>query len=159
MRLVDEVPAIEVRNGGRMQVLNVLAEELAVRRGKAAQGGSDTHTGNVGSVYTAVPCDDLDGFFAGILARRSRVVGHHSTRRNFLLHNYLIGARHTVAWNASRTGSLTGRLRLRALGALALVLSPLVVRRHFRSQRELARLALTKLSLFGNLERTLLEAA
>ncbi len=81
MRFVDQVPVLEVRNGGRMKVLNVLAEEVAVARGKAMQGGSDTHTGNIGEVYTAVPCATVEGFFAGILQRDSRVVGRHSTNR------------------------------------------------------------------------------
>jgi predicted metal-dependent phosphoesterase TrpH len=160
MRLVAEVPVIEVRNGGRMQVLNVLAEELAVREGKATQGGSDTHTGNIGAVYTAVPCHDLAGFFAGILSRESHIVGQHSTRRNFLLHNFLAGRRHTIESNLRRMGSPLQRARLRGLGMLALALSPWVVRRHFRDQMAMARIALANLSAFGNLdEELLLDAA
>ena len=156
MRLVAEVPVIEVRNGGRMQVLNVLAEELAVREGKAMQGGSDTHTGNIGSVYTAVPCEDVAGFFAGILARASRIVGHHSTRRNFLLHNYLAGRRHVVELNCRRMTSPLQRARMRGLGWLAYALSPWVVRRHFRGQAEMARIALANLHAFGRLDEALL---
>ena len=156
MRLVGEVPVIEVRNGGRMQVLNVLAEELAVGQGKAMQGGSDTHTGNIGSVYTAVPCEDLAGFFAGVLARSSRIVGQHSTRRNFLLHNYLASRRHTIESNLRRLASPVARARLRGLGVLAFALSPWVVRRHFRSQLEMARIALDNLSAFGHLDDDLL---
>jgi predicted metal-dependent phosphoesterase TrpH len=159
MRLVDLVPVLEVRNGGRMQTLNVLAEEVAVRRDKAMQAGSDTHTGNVGSVYTAVPCDDLAGFFGGILARSSRIVGHHSTPRSFLLHNYLIGRRHTIARHASGARSLSEKMRVRTLGALALALSPWIVRRHFRGQVEMARIALANLSLLNDLGDRLLEAA
>ncbi len=156
MRLVAEVPVIEVRNGGRMQVLNVLAEELAVSQGKAMQGGSDTHTGNIGSVYTAVPCESLAGFFAGILARTSRIVGHHSTRRDFLLHNYLAGRRHTIDLNCRRMASPLRRARMRSLGVLAFVLSPWVVRRHFLGQLEMARIALASLSAFGHLDGTML---
>lgn len=156
MRLVAAVPVIEVRNGGRMQVLNVLAEELAVRQGKAMQGGSDSHTGNIGSVYTAVPCEDLAGFFAGILTRASRIVGQHSTRRNFLLHNYLAGRRHVVDSNLRRMTSPLQRARMRGLGVLAFALSPWVVRRHFRSQLTMARIALANLSAFGHLDEALL---
>jgi hypothetical protein len=156
MRLVAEVPVIEVRNGGRMQVLNVLAEELAVSEGKAMQGGSDTHTGNIGSVYTAVPCEDVAGFFAGILERSSRIVGHHSTRRNFLLHNYLAGRRHVVDLNCRRMASPLQRARMRGLGLLAFALSPWVVRRHFRAQVEMARIALANLPAFGHLNGALL---
>ncbi len=159
MRLVAEVPVIEVRNGGRMQVLNVLAEEVAVREGKAMQGGSDTHTGHIGSVYTAVPCVTVDGFFAGILAGDSRIVGSHSTRRNFLLHNYLLGTRRTVTASCRRLPSAWQRARLRGIGLLAVALSPWIVRRHFRGQLEMADIALSQLSLFGQLPRTLLDAA
>jgi predicted metal-dependent phosphoesterase TrpH len=159
MRLVAEVPVIEVRNGGRMEVLNVLAEELAVRAGKAMQGGSDTHTGNVGSVYTAVSCRDLAGFFAGILARSSRIVGQHSTKRSFLRHNYLVGARHTVGANLRRLRSPLQRARVTGLGLLAVALSPWVVRRHFRGQREMARIALRSLSALGHLGEAVLDAA
>jgi len=160
MRLVAEVPVIEVRNGGRMQVLNVLAEELAVRENKAMQAGSDTHTGNIGSVYTAVPCENLAGFFAGIMARTNRTVGHHSTRRNFLLHNYLAGRRHTIDLNCSRMTSPLQRARMRGLGWLAFALSPWVVRRHFRGQLEMARIAMASLSAFGHLDNAvLLDAA
>jgi hypothetical protein len=156
MRLVAEVPVIEARNGGRMQLLNVLAEELAVREGKAMQAGSDTHTGNIGSVYTAVPCEGLAGFFAGILERTSRIVGQHSTKRNFLLHNFLAGRRHVVDLNCRRMTSPLQRARMRGLGMLALALSPWVVRRHFLDQIAMARIALFNLKAFGHLDRSLL---
>ncbi|MGE5234855.1 MAG: PHP-associated domain-containing protein [Acidobacteriota bacterium] len=159
MQLVHEVPVLEVRNGGRMQLLNVLAEEVAVREGKAMQGGSDSHTGNIGSVYTAVPCVTPEGFFAGILAGDSRIVGQHSTMRNFLFHNYLIGTRHTVASTCATLTSPLERARVRSLGVLAVMLSPWIVRRHFRGQVEMASIALANLSAFGHLPRTLLDAA
>lgn len=159
MRLVAEVPVLEARNGGRMQLLNVLAEEVAVCEGKGMQGGSDTHTGNIGSVYTAVPCATLEGFFAGILAGDSRIVGRHSTMHDFMFHNYLVGARQTVASACEQLGSPLARARVRSLGVLAVLLSPWIVRRHFRGQLEMARIALGSLSAFGHLPRTLLDAA
>ena len=158
MRLVAEVPVLEVRNGGRMQILNVLAEEVAVREGKAMQGGSDTHTGEIGAVYTAVPAATPEGFFAGILARESRIVGHHSTRKSFLLHNLLAGTRHTVASNLRRA-STPRRARVLAYGLLAVTLSPWIVRRHFRGQLAMARIALDRLSTFGHLPASVLDAA
>ncbi len=158
MTLVDLVPVLEVRNGGRMQILNVLAEELAVSETKAMQGGSDTHTGNIGAVYTAVPCDDVAGFFAGILARESRIVGNHSTKRNFLFHSFLSGFRHMVDMNCRlATGPFT-RTRVRALALAALALSPWVVRRHFEGQLQMAKLALASLSSFADLPRTVLDS-
>lgn len=158
MRLVELVPVIETRNGGRMQLLNVMAEELAVRESKGMQGGSDTHTGNVGSVYTVVRCEDPNGFFAGIRARESHVVGHHSTRRHFLRHNLLAGHRHTVAINCRRARGPLGRARVRTLGFLALALSPFVVRRHFAGQLRMARLALANLPRLGHLPPSLLDS-
>ena len=159
MRLVAEVPVLEVRNGGRMQLLNVLAEEVAVRQGKGMQGGSDTHTGNIGSVYTAVPCAGITGFFTGIRAGNSRIVGRHSTMHDFLFHNYLVGARRTVASSCERLASPLARARVRSLGVAAVLLSPWIVRRHFRGQLEMAQIALSNLSAFGQLQRTLLDAA
>jgi predicted metal-dependent phosphoesterase TrpH len=159
MRMVAEVPVIETRNGGRGQVLNVLAEELAVRTGRAMQGGSDSHTGNIASVYTAVPCLDLTSFFTGILAGESRIVGRHSTPRDFLVNNFLAGRRHVVESNCRRMTSRLRRAHLRGLGLLAVALSPWVVRRHFRDQAEMARIALANLSTFGHLSDALLDAA
>ena len=158
MRLVAEVPVLEVRNGGRMQLLNVLAEEVAVTEGKGLQGGSDTHTGNIGSVYTAVPCATIGEFFGGILAGESRIVGRHSTMHDFLFHNYLVGTRRTVASACESLTSPLARARVRALGVLAVLLSPWIVRRHFRGQLEMARIALASLPAFGHLPRTLLDA-
>lgn len=159
MELVHLVDVLEVRNGGRMQVLNVLAEELAVRAGKAMQGGSDTHTGNVGSVYTAVPCQDLAGFFAGILAGKSRIVGHHSTPRTFLMHNYLVGRRQVLDRHLQLAQGAAERVRVLMLGALSLALSPWIVRKHFRGQEEMARLALHRLGSLNHVGEWVLDAA
>ncbi len=124
-RLLDLAPVLEVRNGTRAQVLNVLAEELALGARKPVQGGSDTHIGHVGEVYTAVPCDDLGGFFAGILERRATVVGAHSTPRNFLLHVYRSASRKVLADQLAASSSALQRLRLRAIGMAARAFGPL----------------------------------
>jgi len=159
LSFLDQVPVLEVRNGGRTQVLNVLAEEVAVSFGKAMVGGSDTHTGNVGEVYTAVPCATPEGFLAGVLAGNSRVVGRHSTKRNFLRHNYLVGVRRTVASQLRRRSSAWRGLRVLSLGVLAVLLSPWVVRRHFAGQREMARLALAALPSLAKPSPAILDAA
>jgi predicted metal-dependent phosphoesterase TrpH len=159
MRLLAEVPAIEARNGGRMQLLNELAEEIAVRAGKPVQAGSDTHTGDIGSVYTAVPCATPEGFLAGILAGDSRIAGSHSTWRGFLFRNYLTGTRQTVRRALRRRTSTVARARVMALGALAVLLSPWVVSRHFREQLDMARIALANLSDFRHPTRTILDVA
>ncbi|MCS7181851.1 MAG: hypothetical protein NZ869_01900 [Thermoanaerobaculum sp.] len=151
LAFVEHVEVLETRNGGRMQLLNVLAEELAVRFGKGMQGGSDTHTGHVGSVYTAVPCEDLQGFFAGILAGQSRIVGHHSTPRTFYVHNFLVGRRHVIEQHVKQAASLVERIRLQGLGLLALLLSPWVVHRHFMGQREMAEIAVNRVQQLAHL--------
>jgi predicted metal-dependent phosphoesterase TrpH len=159
MRFLSLVPVIEVRNGGRSQTLNVLAEELAVRRNKPVQGGSDTHTGEVGSVYTAVPCSNLPEFFAGILAQRSRLVGQHSTAGHFLRHNLLANRRRVIAENMLRMRTPLERARLRSIGWMAFALAPWVVGRHFRAQRDMARMALARLSALAPLSTAIVDAA
>lgn len=159
MELVRLVDVLEVRNGGRMQVLNVLSEELAVREGKAMQGGSDTHTGNVGAVYTAVACDDLPSFFAGILAGHSRLVGNHSTPRTFLLHNYLVGRRRVLEEHWRLAQGMSQAARILMLGVLSLALTPWIVRKHFKGQMEMARLALDRLGTLNRVEEWVLDAA
>jgi len=152
-------PVLEVRNGGRMQLLNVLAEELAVREGKAAQGGSDSHTGGIGDVYTAVPCDDVVGFFDGLRLRSSRIVGQHSTQRDFLVNSFLAGRRHVVDTGMREARSPLQRARMRYLGLVSLLMSRLVVRRHFREQLEMARIAFASLPALRHCDRSVLEAA
>jgi len=159
MRFLDNVSVIEVRNGGRAQTLNVLAEELAVRRNKPMQAGSDTHTGDVGGVYTAVPCQDVAGFFAGIQAQRSRIVGQHSTRRHFLHHNLLANRRRVVDANMRRMRTPFERARLRSIGWMVFALAPWVVGRHFRAQQEMARMALARLSAFSQVNAAILDVA
>jgi len=76
-----------------------------------------------------------------------------------MFHNYLVGARQTVASACEQLGSPLARSRVRWLRVLAVLLSPWIVRRHFRGQLEMARIALSNLSAFGELPRTLLDAA
>lgn len=159
MNFLDQQDVIEVRNGGRGQLLNVLAEELAVGRNKATQAGTDTHTGGVGDVYTAVPCHNLVGFFTGILSRHSRIVGQHSTERTFLRHNLLASRRRVIKDNLLRMNGPFARMRLRSIGLLALALSPWVVRRHFRAQKDMALMAISQLSALANINHTILDIA
>lgn len=159
MRFLAFAPVIEARNGGRMQLLNVLAEELAVREGKAVQGGSDSHTGGIGAVYTAVPCTTVRGFFDGILARRSRIVGQHSTPHDFLVNSFLAGRRHVIATAIRQARSPLQRVRMRTLGLVALLVSRRVVRQHFQGQLEMARIALAALPALRHCHRAVLEAA
>ena len=81
LRLLAEVPALEVRNGSMLTSHNVLIEALAAPGGRPAfaqVGGSDAHTlRRVGRTWTEAPADDLASFLLSLRARRSRAGGRH----------------------------------------------------------------------------------
>jgi len=72
LRLLLEVPALEVRNGAMLASHNAFIERYArtVQPGWAAIGGSDAHTlRRVGTTWTEVPgAADAAGFLAGLRA-------------------------------------------------------------------------------------------
>jgi predicted metal-dependent phosphoesterase TrpH len=71
------VPAFETRNGQMRPEANESAARLAVREGKIAIAGSDSHTiAGVGHTYTEVPgARTVDEFFAGLRTGRGRIHG------------------------------------------------------------------------------------
>jgi predicted metal-dependent phosphoesterase TrpH len=75
------VPVFETRNGQMWPKANDSAAQLAVRQGKTAIAGSDSHTiAGVGRTYTEVPgARTADEFFAGLRAGRGRVHGEHGS--------------------------------------------------------------------------------
>jgi predicted metal-dependent phosphoesterase TrpH len=87
LELLDEVPALETRNGAMLAAHNRLIEALiearAASRGAgnasvrhAAVGGSDAHTlRRVGRTWTAVPATTRDEFLANLAAGRGVVGG------------------------------------------------------------------------------------
>jgi predicted metal-dependent phosphoesterase TrpH len=75
------VPSFETRNGQMWPAANEGAAKLAVRMGKIAIAGSDSHTiAGVGLTYTEVPgVRTVDEFFAGLRAGRGQVHGAHGS--------------------------------------------------------------------------------
>jgi predicted metal-dependent phosphoesterase TrpH len=85
LRLLDEVPGVEARNGAMIPEHNALVEQIARRRAGtdrcAMVGGSDAHTlRRVGRTWTEAPVDaieDISGFLTSLRECRSRPGGRH----------------------------------------------------------------------------------
>ena len=90
LRLLDEVPALEVRNGTMLAAHNALVEPIAERRAAAAPAsplgmvaGSDAHTlRRVGLTWTAAPGRNREEFLASLRQGLGRPGGLHGTRRH-----------------------------------------------------------------------------
>jgi predicted metal-dependent phosphoesterase TrpH len=87
LRLLDEVPALEVRNGTMLAAHNTLVESIAERRAAAAPAspfgmvaGSDAHTlRRVGLTWTAAPGRNREEFVASLRQGLGRPGGLHGT--------------------------------------------------------------------------------
>ncbi len=84
LRLLDEVPALEVRNGTMVQAHNELVAQIAVHRHGPRQrrlatiGGSDAHTlRRVGRTWTEAPGQTRDEFMASLHRGLGRPGGAH----------------------------------------------------------------------------------
>jgi predicted metal-dependent phosphoesterase TrpH len=82
LRLIDEVPALEVRNGTMLPAHNALVEELAAAWNAARPlgriGGSDAHTlRRIGRTWTEAPGESAVDFLRSLRAGRSRACGAH----------------------------------------------------------------------------------
>jgi predicted metal-dependent phosphoesterase TrpH len=85
LRLLDEVPALEVRNGAMLPAHNLLIENIASRwtSGKRRSrlgmiGGSDAHTlRRIGSTWTEAPGRNREEFLESLKYGRSRAGGAH----------------------------------------------------------------------------------
>jgi len=82
LRLVDQVPAMEARNGAMLPAHNEMIERLVQswRGGPTLgmTGGSDAHTlRRIGRTWTDAPGDSVSDFLESLKARRSRVGGEH----------------------------------------------------------------------------------
>jgi predicted metal-dependent phosphoesterase TrpH len=85
LRLIDEVPALEVRNGTMLPVHNRLVERIA-RAHQASSGrfglvaGSDAHTlRRVATTWTEAPGRTRDEFLASLREGRGEPGGRHGT--------------------------------------------------------------------------------
>jgi predicted metal-dependent phosphoesterase TrpH len=84
LRLLDEVPALEVRNGTMLAAHNTLVESIAHRRAAASPfgmvAGSDAHTlRRVGLTWTAAPGRNREEFVASLRQGLGRPGGLHGT--------------------------------------------------------------------------------
>ena len=86
--LLDEVPALEVRNGTMLPAHNMMSEQLALKW-KPLHGqqlsmiaGSDAHTlRRVGRTWTSAPGRNREEFLASVRAGRSQPGGEHGGLR------------------------------------------------------------------------------
>ena len=86
LALIEEVPALEARNGAMLPAHNVLIEELVSRRNGASDvslaaiGGSDAHTlRRVGRTWTEAPGRNREEFLDSLKRGLSRPGGDHGT--------------------------------------------------------------------------------
>jgi predicted metal-dependent phosphoesterase TrpH len=87
LRLLDEVPALEVRNGTMLTAHNTLVESIAERRAAAPPAsplgmvaGSDAHTlRRIGLTWTAAPGRNREEFMASLRQGLGRPGGLHGT--------------------------------------------------------------------------------
>jgi predicted metal-dependent phosphoesterase TrpH len=82
LRLLDEVPALEVRNGTMLPAHNALVEDLAnawvARAPFGRVGGSDAHTlRRIARTWTEAPGIDASDFLQSLRDRQSRACGAH----------------------------------------------------------------------------------
>jgi predicted metal-dependent phosphoesterase TrpH len=82
LRLLDEVPGVEARNGTMIAAHNQLVERLADEWSPAVPlarvGGSDAHTlRRVGRTWTEAPATGVESFLASLRERRSGTAGVH----------------------------------------------------------------------------------
>jgi predicted metal-dependent phosphoesterase TrpH len=82
LRLVDEVPAMETRNGTMLPAHNDLVARIAAarRRPLAGVGGSDAHTlKRIGRTWTEAPGTGVADFLHNLASGRSAVAGAHGS--------------------------------------------------------------------------------
>jgi predicted metal-dependent phosphoesterase TrpH len=83
LRLLAEVPALEVRNGSMLEAHNLLVERLSAQRAAGARtfiatAGSDAHTlRRIGRTWTEAPGATAAEFLASLASGRSRPGGAH----------------------------------------------------------------------------------
>jgi predicted metal-dependent phosphoesterase TrpH len=86
LRLLDEVPALEVRNGSMLEAHNILVEQIAERWAptRAARlgmmAGSDAHTlRRIGLTWTTAPGRSRDEFLGSLRQGLGQPGGRHGT--------------------------------------------------------------------------------
>lgn len=123
LRLIEEVPALEARNGAMLPAHNLLIEEIVSRRtagnqgALAAIGGSDAHTlRRVGRTWTEAPGRNREEFLNSLALGLGRPGGDHGDAstvacdaygviRSFVASLMGVGPRDHAGWH--RAGCLT----------------------------------------------------
>jgi predicted metal-dependent phosphoesterase TrpH len=126
LRLLDEVPAVEARNGAMLAMHNALVEETARRSGRLAMtAGSDAHTlRRVGRTFIEIPAARSAGEFLAALARgEGQPGGVHGNVGALTGDIYGVVTRYvaSLAGHGPADHSLTERL---VFGAFSLVSAP-----------------------------------
>lgn len=121
LRLVDQVPAMEARNGAMLPAHNEMIERLAQgwRGGPSLgiTGGSDAHTlRRVGRTWTSAPGASVADFLESLKARRSRVGGDHGNTVSVTADAYGVVSRYCASLAGFGPRDHHG---LRRLGCLA----------------------------------------
>jgi len=102
LRLLNEVPGLEARNGAMIPEHNALVEQIARRWAAASTvamvGGSDAHTlRRVARTWTEVPVEgvqDISGFLASLRECRSKPAGVHGSTASVTGDTYGVVARY-----------------------------------------------------------------
>jgi predicted metal-dependent phosphoesterase TrpH len=105
LRLLDEVPGVEARNGAMIPGHNALVEQIASRWAGAGTcaivGGSDAHTlRRVGRTWTETPVEgveDIAGFLTSLRECRSRPGGVHGGTASVAGDTYGVVARYCAS--------------------------------------------------------------
>jgi len=128
LRILDEVPALEARNGAMLPGQNRLIERLAQQMPAIASstgrfgvvGGSDAHTlRRVGTTWTSAPGRTPEEFLAGIRQGEARVGGAHGSASTISGDTYGVIAAYIAALAGFGPRDLTGWRRAACCGFAA----------------------------------------
>jgi predicted metal-dependent phosphoesterase TrpH len=125
LRLLDEVPALEVRNGAMLAAHNRLVERMARSSGRpfAMAAGSDAHTlRRIGRTWTAAPGRTRDEFLASLRQGLGRPGGQHGTATTIAGDAYGVVSRYVAALVGFGPRDLGAAKRAACLGFTAVSL-------------------------------------
>jgi predicted metal-dependent phosphoesterase TrpH len=126
LRLLDEVPAVEARNGAMLPVHNALVEEAARRSGRLAMtAGSDAHTlRRIGRTFADVPgAANAREFLAGLARGEGCPGGAHGSVGALTCDIYGVVTRYVLSLAGIGPSDHSFAERL-AFGAFSLVSAP-----------------------------------
>jgi predicted metal-dependent phosphoesterase TrpH len=125
LRLLDEVPALEVRNGTMLAAHNQLVERIARRpdRPFAMTAGSDAHTlRRIGTTWTTAPGRTREEFLQNVRQSLGRPGGVHGTTATIAGDAYGVVGRYVAALAGFGPRDLRGAKRAGCLAFAAVSL-------------------------------------